>query len=845
MQELGQYCMTLRKQHASERKLLLQPLVRPHAMSLTFVQGLPLQGVSAPALSKAGVKAMEWAPGPSADFWTALCLASAGAVAARSRQRKTAIKAETRTRTVNPANNEPEDPKDFPKPSMIDKTDNYLEGQALSSKIAGLKGKGESKTVAIIGGGLSGLACAKYLVDAGHKPIVLEARDCLGGKVSAWQDKDGDWVETGLHIFFGAYPNMMNLFKELDIEDRLQWKRHQMIFAMQELPGEFTTFDFLEGIPAPFNFGLSILLNQKMLTLPEKLQTAPALLPMLVEGQKFIDLQDELSVFNFMEKYGMPDRINTEVFIAMAKALDFIDPEKLSMTVVLTAMNRFLNETDGLQMAFLDGNQTLRLCEPMKQYIEARGGQVLLNKPLASIETNEDGSVKHFLMRDGEKVVADEYISSVPCDIMKRILPKAWSTDPFFRQIDELEGKEYEDQAHSIFFWLGMHENGLGNSAGQVDARAGLCSLLANRRMGKSDQDIVDATMKELERLFPTEIGPHLPDGALSHLSDATGGAKLIKHAVVKVPRSVYAAIPGRNKFRPSQETPIKNFTLAGDWTSQKFLGSMEGAVLGGKLAAEVVACRSAGEPTKGLKAIDESILAKKDEFVPKDPMGVKGKCNMAQEEMEDQKLRRVASEPAHDGGAHYLGEANGEISADLAENGGPLKALQGAGTQETGPANSARCNCPKPESIEEYNLLAAAAVGAIPGVKASVKGYVPPTAELKTDATSPWARQWAAGPAGGMFVGETNLPAWLRGSPPEDKKNSSSSSGSGQAAKKQKTGEKTGEAKAAPKKKVVKIKKKYSGLSKEEVVKKKAEEEEEKRQQMRERRKGRVISVD
>ena len=45
--------------------------------------------------------------------------------------------------------------------------------------------------------------------------IVYEARNILGGKVSAWQDKDGDWVETGLHIFFGAYPNMMNLFKEL------------------------------------------------------------------------------------------------------------------------------------------------------------------------------------------------------------------------------------------------------------------------------------------------------------------------------------------------------------------------------------------------------------------------------------------------------------------------------------------------------------------------------------------------------------------------------------------------------------------------------------------------------
>ena len=238
---------------------------------------------------------------------------------------------------------------------------------------------GEKKKVVIVGGGLSGLACAKYLVDAGHEPIVLEARDVLGGKVSAWKDKDGDWIETGLHIFFGAYPNMMNLFAELDIEDRLQWKVHKMIFAMQELPGEFTTFDFIPGIPAPFNFGLAILLNQKMLTLGEKLQTAPPLIPMLIEGQDFIDEQDELSVLDFMRKYGMPERINEEVFISMAKALDFIDPDKLSMTVVLTAMNRFLNETDGLQMAFLDGNQPDRLCAPMVDHIKARGGDVKLN----------------------------------------------------------------------------------------------------------------------------------------------------------------------------------------------------------------------------------------------------------------------------------------------------------------------------------------------------------------------------------------------------------------------------------------------------------------------------------
>ena len=112
--------------------------------------------------------------------------------------------------------------KDYPKPN-VENTDPYREFQALSTKFR-QNIPNSKKKVAIIGGGLSGLACAKYLAEAGHEPTVYEARGVLGGKVSAWQDEDGDWIETGLHIFFGAYPNMMNLFDELGIHDRLQWK---------------------------------------------------------------------------------------------------------------------------------------------------------------------------------------------------------------------------------------------------------------------------------------------------------------------------------------------------------------------------------------------------------------------------------------------------------------------------------------------------------------------------------------------------------------------------------------------------------------------------------------------
>ena len=35
-----------------------------------------------------------------------------------------------------------------------------------------------------------------------------------------------------------------------------------------------------------------------------------------------------------MRKYGMPERINEEVFVAMAKALDFIDPGKSDISIL-------------------------------------------------------------------------------------------------------------------------------------------------------------------------------------------------------------------------------------------------------------------------------------------------------------------------------------------------------------------------------------------------------------------------------------------------------------------------------------------------------------------------------
>jgi 15-cis-phytoene desaturase len=96
--------------------------------------------------------------------------------------------------------------------------------------------------------------------------------------------------------------------------------------------------------------------------------------------------------------------------------------------------------------------------------------------------------------------------------------------------------------------------------------------------MTKSDDEILLATLLELERLFPEEIRA---DGSM---------AKVEKFTCVRTPTSVYETLPGCEEHRPTQRSPIQNFFCAGDFSKQKYLASMEGAILSGVLAAQEVA---------------------------------------------------------------------------------------------------------------------------------------------------------------------------------------------------------------------------------------------------------------
>lgn len=73
--------------------------------------------------------------------------------------------------------------RDFPKPEF-EKESTFQEMSALSAAVKAAPRPERPLEIIIAGAGLAGLSTAKYLVDAGHKPIVLESRDVLGGKVS-------------------------------------------------------------------------------------------------------------------------------------------------------------------------------------------------------------------------------------------------------------------------------------------------------------------------------------------------------------------------------------------------------------------------------------------------------------------------------------------------------------------------------------------------------------------------------------------------------------------------------------------------------------------------------------
>ena len=72
--------------------------------------------------------------------------------------------------------------------------------------------------VAVVGGGLAGLAAALELVDAGHEVVLHEARPTLGGAVQTLPEREGDPPpppDNGQHIALGCFTEYLRFLERI------------------------------------------------------------------------------------------------------------------------------------------------------------------------------------------------------------------------------------------------------------------------------------------------------------------------------------------------------------------------------------------------------------------------------------------------------------------------------------------------------------------------------------------------------------------------------------------------------------------------------------------------------
>lgn len=60
----------------------------------------------------------------------------------------------------------------------------------------------EDRHVAVVGGGIAGLAAATVLAERGVRVTLLESDGRLGGRVSSWGLDGGRTMSRGFHAFF-------------------------------------------------------------------------------------------------------------------------------------------------------------------------------------------------------------------------------------------------------------------------------------------------------------------------------------------------------------------------------------------------------------------------------------------------------------------------------------------------------------------------------------------------------------------------------------------------------------------------------------------------------------------
>ena len=179
--------------------------------------------------------------------------------------------------------------------------------------------------VAIIGGGLSGLAAAVRLLDRGLAPTLFEASDRLGGLIRTVR-QDGFLIECGADSFITSKPGGVAFCRRLGLEDRL----------VRPLADNRRSLIVRDGrpVPTPSDFHLCVPRNVRAVLESPLLSVAGKLRLLQEPAVPASEAADESLLQFASRRFGREtlDRIIQPICAGIYSA----DPDELSMAATMS-----------------------------------------------------------------------------------------------------------------------------------------------------------------------------------------------------------------------------------------------------------------------------------------------------------------------------------------------------------------------------------------------------------------------------------------------------------------------------------------------------------------------------
>ena len=259
--------------------------------------------------------------------------------------------------------------------------------------------------IAVLGAGPMGLAVAYQLALDGHRPVVFEADDRVGG-MTATQDFGGLDIERYYHFHCTSDTAFLQMLDELGVADKMRWVPTKMGYWYQGR---------LQAWGTPF-----ALLSFKGLSLAAKIRSGlHAFLCIKRNDWKPLDKREATGWLRAgvgAEAY--------EVLWRKLFELKFYDyTDKLSAAWIWSRIRRIGRSRYNIfqeKLGYLEGGSST-LLQGMKKAIEAHGGEIRLSTPVQKVVI-EAGQVRGVELASGIESF-DKVISTVPLPYVTRMMP--------------------------------------------------------------------------------------------------------------------------------------------------------------------------------------------------------------------------------------------------------------------------------------------------------------------------------------------------------------------------------------------------------------------------------------